>query len=117
MCRQVQLSRSCVVLVKTVVRWLSPDLLRGSRRELVTCSRTRHAGGSRAAKPRPRRGPWCVVKDGVVAHEKLQSTPRRRVRLVNGAVIAYERAEPRAFGEVTGDVGARRPGILLDDRR
>src|SRR6266850_4023473 len=59
----------------------------------------------------------CVIEDRVVAHEKLQSTPRRRVRVVDGVVVAYERAEPGALGEVTSDVGARRACVVLDDRR
>src|SRR5512132_2910005 len=59
----------------------------------------------------------CVVEDRVVAHQELQSTPRRRVGVVDDAVASYERAEAGALGEVTGDVGARRPGVLLDDGR
>src|SRR5262249_59801822 len=50
----------------------------------------------------------CVLEDRVVAHEKLQPTPRRRVRVVDGAIVLYEGAEPRALGQVTDDVGPRR---------
>src|SRR5262245_3287441 len=58
----------------------------------------------------------CVVEDRVVAHEKLQAAPRRRVRVVDGAVVPYEGAEPRALGQVTDDVGPRRSGVLGDNR-
>src|SRR4029450_10918084 len=44
----------------------------------------------------------CAVEDRVVAHDELQSAPRRRVRVVDGAVISHERAEAGALGEVTG---------------
>src|SRR6478672_4730895 len=58
-----------------------------------------------------------VVEDRVVRHEELQSAPRGRVRVVDLVALPDERAEPRALGEVAGDVGARRAGVLLDDRR
>ena len=60
--------------------------------------------------------PGCMVEDRVVAHEKLQSTPRRRVRVVDAVVIMYEGTEPRAFSQVTNDVGPRGTGVVLDDR-
>src|SRR4029450_13203721 len=60
-----------------------------------------------SAPRRPGRG----GEGGVVAHDTLQSAPRRRVRLVDGAVVSYERAEAGALGEITGDIGARRPGV------
>src|SRR2546427_3074444 len=59
----------------------------------------------------------CVVEDRVVGHDELQSAPRRRVRLIDVVAVPNERAEPRALSEVAGDVGARRAGVLLDDRR
>src|SRR5262245_43231137 len=57
----------------------------------------------------------CVVEDRVVAHQKLQSTPRRRVRVVDAVLISYEATEPRALSQVTNDVGPRCAGVVLDD--
>jgi hypothetical protein len=46
------------------------------------------------------------------------SNPRHLVEyVVDGPVVSDERAVAGAPGEVTGDVGARRAGVLLDDRR
>src|ERR671930_675437 len=59
----------------------------------------------------------CVVEDRVVAHQKLDPAARRRVRVVDGAVVAYERAEPKQLREVANEIGARRAGVVRGDRR
>src|SRR5918994_5697692 len=58
-----------------------------------------------------------VIEDRVVRHDELQPTPRRGVRVVDLVPVAGEGAEARALGEVADDVGARRTGVVLDDRR
>src|ERR671931_1566152 len=59
----------------------------------------------------------CVVEDRVVAHQKLHSSARRRVGVVDGAVVAYERAEPKQLREVANEIGARRAGVVCGDGR
>src|ERR671934_2697521 len=59
----------------------------------------------------------CVVEDRVVAHQKLHSAARRRVVVVDGAVVAYERAEPKQLREVANEIGARRAGVVRGDGR
>jgi hypothetical protein len=39
----------------------------------------------------------CVVEDGVVGYEKLESTPCCRVGVVDGVVVSCEGAEPGAL--------------------
>src|ERR671931_1982451 len=59
----------------------------------------------------------CVVEDRVVAHQKLHPAARRRVGVVDGAVVAYERAEPKQLREVANEIGARRAGVVRGDGR
>src|SRR5919108_1392733 len=59
----------------------------------------------------------CVVEDRVVAHQKLHPAARRGVGAVDGAVVAYERAEPKQLREVANEIGARRAGVVRGDRR
>jgi ABC-type multidrug transport system ATPase subunit len=59
----------------------------------------------------------CVVEDRVVAHQKLHSAARRRVGVVDGAVVASERAEPKQLREVADEIGARRAGVVRGDGR
>src|SRR5918994_1819537 len=58
-----------------------------------------------------------VIEDRVVRHDELQSTPRCRVRVVDLVAVADEGTEAWALGEVADGVGARRTGVVLDDRR
>src|ERR671935_2556207 len=59
----------------------------------------------------------CMVEDRVVAHQKLHSAARRRVGVVDGAVVAYERAEPKQLREVANEIGASRAGVVRGDGR
>src|SRR5213594_2538911 len=103
------------------MRWLSPGLVRAHAGARASASSSRALVLVVPADPELPSlalvaALRCVVEDRVVAHEKLQSTPRRRVRVVDAAVVVYEGAEPRALSQVTSDVGPRRAGVLLDDR-
>src|SRR5215218_4687565 len=57
-----------------------------------------------------------AVQQAVVAHRRLEPAGRRDVRPVDGALGLDVRAQPRPLGDVVGDVGAARPGVLLDGR-
>src|ERR671937_2363459 len=59
----------------------------------------------------------CVVEDRVVTHQKLHSAARGRVGVVDGVVVAYERAEPKQLREVANEIGASRAGVVRGDGR
>src|SRR4029453_6401672 len=58
----------------------------------------------------------CSIGGPVIAHEELETASGGSVGLVQGVVVADERAEPRALGEVARDIGATRSRTVLDAR-